>query len=61
MTRCTDGTDTGSKCTPNDTLTPSVRTSSGTGVNQTFTFQGFEDASKLRIAQAFQTTNTIAP
>ena len=57
---CADGSDTGSTCGPGG-LQPSATSSSGTGVNQTFSFQAIGDPSRVLTAPAFSTTNAIAP
>lgn len=57
---CADGSDSGSTCQPGN-LTPSPRTSSGAGVNQTLTFEGIGDATKLLVAEAFMTQNSLSP
>ena len=57
---CADGSDTGSTCTPGG-LTQSGRTSTGSGVDQTFTFEGIGDPTRLLITEAFATQNSIAP
>jgi hypothetical protein len=57
---CVDGTDSGSACDPGG-LTPSLKTSTGTGVDQYFTFQAIGDPTKLLVAEAFRTTNDLAP
>jgi hypothetical protein len=57
---CSDGSDSGSTCEPGG-LTPSVKTSSGTGVNETLTFQAIGDPTRLLIAEAFRTTNSLTP
>jgi len=57
---CVDGTDTGSACDPGG-LTPSPMTSTGTGVNQVLSFQAIGDPTRLLTAEAFRTTNNLAP
>src|SRR5947207_15784260 len=59
---CVDGTDSGSACDPGG-LTPSPTTSSGGAgtVNETLTFQAIGDPTKLLVAEAFRTTNDLAP
>jgi len=58
---CMDSTsDSGTTCEPGG-LTPSPKTSTGTGVDQSFTFQAIGDPTKLLVAEAFRTTNNLAP
>jgi len=55
---CSGGAD--SICTPGG-LTPSTRTTSGTGVDQTMTFEAIGDPTKLLVAEAFMTQFSLSP
>ena len=56
---CADSSGNGT-CDPGS-LQPSATSSSGTGVNQVFSFQAIGDPSRVLTTEAFSTTNSIAP